>query len=101
MKNLIATALGSLLLGAGATATLTTDSVQVVDLKAEKHQILKDNVWKDVRLGETPVWDVSVVSAEEMTSAYIELANEMNAKQKDNLFEGLRDEVIKEGIKCL
>lgn len=103
--KIAATALGSLLLG--ATGTIITENVELTATKEElttqldaKHQILKDNVWKDVRLGEIPEWDISIVSAEETTSAYAELANEKDAKVIPNLFEGLTLVAEQEGVKC-
>ena len=98
MNKLLATALGSALLaGTGVIATTNNETAQ---LKEEKTIILQDNIWKSVRLGETPVWDISVVSQGEMIRAYADLANQKNAKEKANLFDGLRDKAILENVAC-
>ena len=98
MKKIIATALGSALLaGTGVIATINNETAQ---LKEEKAVILQDNVWKSVRLGEIPVWDISVVSQTEMTKAYVDLAKQKNAIEKANLFDGLRDKATLEGVTC-
>lgn len=99
VNKLLATAVGSALLGAGATATLTP-SVDTTKIQAEKHALIKDNIWKDVRLGEAPEWDISVVSSKEMTSAYAELATEMNAKQSPDLYTNLSRKAEERGLKC-
>lgn len=95
MNKLIATALGSALLSGGAVFGALGDAPD-----AQKHEILKDNIWKDVRLGEIPEWDVSVVSAKEMTDAYAELAKEMNALETENLYTNLSLKAEEQGVKC-
>ena len=98
MKKIIATALGSALLaGTGVIATINNETAQ---LKEEKAVILQDNVWKSVRLGEIPVWDISVVSQGEMIDAYANLAKQKGAVEKANLFDGLRDKAILENVAC-
>ena len=98
MKKTIATLMGAIAITGGATYGAV--SSELVDVKNEKHAILQDNIWKSVRLGETPVWDISVVSQGEMTKAYTDLANQKNAKEKANLFDGLRDKATAEGVIC-
>ncbi|MEK9207967.1 MAG: hypothetical protein AAB922_05765, partial [Patescibacteria group bacterium] len=88
MKQLATGIASAILAGTGVVATINNETVQ---LKEEKSIILQDNIWKSVRIGEIPVWDISVVSQEEMTKAYADLANQKNAKEKANLFDGLRD----------
>lgn len=98
VNKLLATAVGSALLaGTGVIATINNETAQ---LKEEKAVILQDNIWKSVRLGETPVWDISVVSQTEMVEAYADLAKQKNALKKANLFDGLRDKAVSEGITC-
>lgn len=103
--KIIATALGSLVLG--ATGTLVTENIELQAVQTElavqkdaKAVLLKSNVWKDVRLGEIPEWDISVVSSQEIGDAYIALANEKGAKVIPNLFEGLTLVAEQEGVKC-
>ena len=103
-KKTIAGILGGII-AVGGTYTLTAE--QVSDLQAEvektnqeKHLILKDNVWKSARLNEIPIWDISTVSAEEMSQAYVSKAEEVGATTNPNLFEGLKEEAIKRGINC-
>ena len=98
MKKTLATILGAVAITGGATYGAV--SSELVDVKNEKHAILQDNIWKSVRLGETPVWDISVVSQAEMVRAYADLANQKNAKEKANLFDGLRDKAVSEGVTC-
>lgn len=101
MKKTLSLILGSAILGAGATATLTTDTAQVTELQTEKSAVLKSNVWKDVRLGEIPEWDVSVVSSEEISDAYLQLATELNAKTDPNLYTALREKAVALGVSCI
>lgn len=108
MKKIIATAVGSALLSGGAI--LTTENIEITalkaqtsDLKAEKHAVLMDNVWKDVRLGIPPEYNIDVdanISIEEMTEAYSQLANEKNAKTKADLYTALREKAIEQGVEC-
>lgn len=101
MKNLLSTIIGTAVIASGATyGAITATTADLSEVKSEKHAILKDNVWKDIRLGEAPEWDISVVSAEEMSSAYVSLANEMNAKETENLYDNLRAKAIEQGIAC-
>ena len=96
MKKLLSIAVGSALLGGGAVfGALGTDVAS-----DKKHEILKDNIWKDVRLGEVPEWDISVVSAKEMTTAYAELASELNATQTTDLYANLTQKAEEQGVKC-
>lgn len=97
MKQLATGIASAILAGTGVVATINNETVQ---LKEEKSIILQDNIWKSVRIGEIPVWDVSVVSQGEMVRAYADLANQKNAKEKANLFDGLRDKAVSEGITC-
>lgn len=100
MKKLLATAIGSALLGAGTVATLTPEE-NVTTLQTEKNTLLQDNIWKDVRLGEAPEWDISVVSSKEMTDAYVAVANELNAKTDPNLYTALREKAVEMGVECI
>jgi hypothetical protein len=103
MKKTIAIAISSALLGGGAVFTSNlgaTDSVLLTAEKEAKHQVVKDNIWKDVRLGETPEWDASVVSATEMSQAYVEVAKEQGATSQPNLYEGLDQKAVEQGVKC-
>lgn len=101
MKKIIATALGSALLAGTGVVALTSDSATVAQLKEEKAIILQDNIWKDVRLGEIPEWNPDIVSAEEMTAAYVDLANKQNAKNIPNLYDGLTEKATEQGILCV
>lgn len=104
-NKIIASTIGAALLGGGTVAITENIELQAVQTelavqKDAKAVILKSNVWKDVRLGEIPEWDISVVSAEEISAAYAELANEKNAKVIPNLFDGLTLVAEQEGVKC-
>ena len=83
MKKTIITSLGSLILGATGAVALQTDTVQVTDLKVEKATILQDNVESHSRLVEPPVWDTSVATAEEISQAYIKVAEKYNVTTND------------------
>mgnify|MGYP001584234087 CR=1 FL=1 len=105
MKKTLTTIIGTAILSGGATfGTITslapTSDELVLQEKQKKEAVLKDNIWKSVRLGEIPIWDISVVSQEEMTKAYADLANQKNAIEKENLFDGLRDKATAEGVIC-
>lgn len=104
-KKIIAGILGGATL-IGGTYTLTVQDVsqltaEVAKIKEEKKVILKENIWQSARLNEIPKWDISVVSAEEMSQAYLEKAKELNAKETPNLFENLQVKTIKQGVNCL
>lgn len=101
MKKTLSLILGSAILSGGAVYGATLDTADVTTLKGEKSEILKDNIWKDVRLGEAPEWDISVVSSEEMTDAYAELATELNAKTDPNLYTALREKAVALGVSCI
>lgn len=103
-KKIIATILGGATL-IGGTYTMTVQEVsnletEIIKIQNEKNIILKNNIWKSARLNEIPEWDISVVSAEEMSQAYIEKAEEEGAKDNPNLFIGLKDKTIERGINC-
>lgn len=100
--KLIITALGSALLAGTGTLALTADSMEVTAVKTEKSAILKDNIWLSARLGEAPTLDLSVVSAEEMTAAYIATVNEKQADEKElNLLTALTDRATVLGVSCI
>ena len=104
MNKTIATILGGATL-IGGTYSFTLGEISSLQAEAdklqqEKHLILKNNVWLQARLNQIPVWNTDTVSAEEMTAAYVEKANEEGATTNPNLFEGLRDETIKQGLDC-
>ncbi len=105
MNKTLTAIIGTAVLSSGATfgaitATSDTTDQLVLQEKQKKVEVLKDNIWKSARLGEIPVWDTSVVTAEEMTKAYADLANKKNATIKANLFDGLRDKAIRENVVC-
>lgn len=103
-KKIIVAILGGATLVGGTYAVSTEESstlrTEITKIQNEKKVILKDNIWKSARLNEIPEWDISVVSAEEMTQAYIEKAEEENAKETPNLLENLQNKTIEQGINC-
>lgn len=86
--------------GATDCTKITLDSTFKTKTKAEKMTQLETKIWQDIKRNEIPELDLNIVSIEEYTQAYANLANEKNATQKDNLFEGLRDKVVEGGIEC-
>ena len=93
------------IVGAGGTYALTTEQINQMQQKMNKIQqekilILKENIWLKARLNEIPIWDIDVVSAEEMSTAYTQKANEEDATNNPNLFEGLRLKTIEKKINC-
>ena len=65
-----------------------------------KKAILKENIHLAVRLNEIPEWNISLVSAEEMSDAYIEKAKELGEITEANLWEDIRKKVEKRGEVC-
>lgn len=103
-KQGIALALGAAL-AAGGTFTLTQEEVksaheEILTLKDQKHEVLKQYVWAQARIGEVPTLDLTYVSTEEYTAAFAELATEKDAFKQDDLFKGLEDKASDEGLKC-
>ena len=103
-KKTIAGILGGII-AVGGTYTLGAKQInslqaEVDKTNQEKHLILTDNVWLQARLNQVPIWDISTVSAEEMSQAYVSKAEEVGATTNPNLFEGLKEEAIKRGINC-
>lgn len=105
IKKIIAAVLGGATL-IGGTYAITVDNIsnletELTKIKNDKQVILEDNIWKSARLNEIPNWNVNAVSVQEMSSAYVGIANNKNATTTPNLFEGLRKETIKLGINCI
>lgn len=100
-----ATAVIALAIGAGgATAAqgteLTVQKQITEQATTQKHEVLKQYIYAQARLHETPELVLSAVSSEEMTKAYIEIATEKGATNKNNLFEGLSDKAKQDGVSC-
>lgn len=103
-KKIIAGILGGATL-IGGTYTMTVQDVsnletEIIKIQNEKKVILKDNIWKSARLNEIPEWDISVVSAEEMSQAYTSIVESKNATQTSNLFFNLKEKAIEQGLNC-
>lgn len=66
--------------------------------------ILKQYVEAQVRLGEEPALDLSVVSVEQLSAAYADLANEKDVAiplgEESKLFVALHDKAVEEGLAC-
>lgn len=95
---------GAMLAGTGAVATmdaqLNAAQAEAAAASAEKQEVLKDYVYAQARLGEIPELDTSVVEPEEMSAAYIAVAQEKGATEKPNLFEGLSERAAEAGEAC-
>ena len=90
----------SVTFGANDCSKITIDGTFKAKTKAEKNSQLEQKIWQDIKRNETPDWNPSIVTAEEMTKAYADLANQKNAIEKANLFNGLRDKATAEGVIC-
>ena len=101
-KKIIIGILGGAIAVGGIVTTEQKEMLQneIIKQQQEKHIILKDNIWLQVRLNQVPVWDATIVSAEEMTSAYIAKAEEEKATSTPSLFEGLKAKTIEQGLNC-
>jgi len=97
--KLTASALLGAMLSFGATTALVPEPDVV--LKAQKHEVLKDNVWLSAQIGVPTPHDLSEVSAEEMNQAYIDVVNEKGVETPDpNLFVDLQLHAVKTGVNC-
>ena len=71
-----------------------------------KQKLLDDNVEQYTRLKEAPVWDISVVTAEEMTQAYINVSKAYNVTAEElktsggNLQLAIQGEMAKQSVLC-
>ena len=81
MKKLIATALGGALLG--GAGTLAIDASEAEKNVFIKEALLSENVELHTRLNEPPTWDASLVSAEEMSEAYADVAEKYEVTVSD------------------
>lgn len=102
---------GTLLLGGAGGATASSvfgaETIPVAEANAaqqaildDKQLILEDNIYLRVRLGELPAWDPSIVTAQEMTTAYTDLATKKDALDNENLYDGLRLQAQEAGAIC-
>lgn len=93
-----------MLAGGGAVATMDAQldaaKAEAATAGIEKAEVLKDYVYAQARLKEVPVLDLSVVDPEEMSAAYIAIAQEKGAVEKENLFEGLAAKAEEAGEAC-
>ena len=100
-SKLIATAVGSALLGAGAMFGATIQTVEPAN-----PLILKENIELHSRLNEPPVWDTSTVSSQEITDAYIKVAEKYGVTAKDitisggNLQTAIQAKLQNAGLMC-
>lgn len=104
-KSGAAAVVGAMLAGGGVAVSM---EAQVDAAKAdaaaagfEKQEVLKDYVYAQARLGEIPKLDISIVDPEEMSAAYIAIAKEKGAIQKENLFDGLAEKAVEAGEACI
>lgn len=99
LKTILASLASGALIATGATyATLET---QATDLQASKHEILKQYVYAQARIGEVPTLDLTYATPEEYAQAYVELMNEKQAPKDDpDLFNDLHAQAIKDGTAC-
>jgi len=99
MKNTIIGTLAGIALGATGTV-LTTDTVNPNPI------ILKQNVELHSRLNEPVVWDVSVVTADELSQAYIDTAEKFQITESEiyatdgNIQTAIQVELQKQGLMC-
>jgi len=101
-----ATAVIALAIGAGgATAAqgteLTVQKQLAEQATSQKHEVLKQYIYAQARLNEEPVLNTATASSEEMVAAYVAIANEKGATEKENLFEGLSDKAKQDGVSCV
>lgn len=108
METLLKTGAGVVfgaLLGATGTSALAPQrqvpTAEIVDAKSDKAAVLKQYIYAQARLNEVPELNVDTVSSEEMTKAYVEIANEKGATTNPNLFEGLSDKAKRDGVSCV
>ncbi len=87
---------GILTFGAGEIM----EDPKIVDATADKQAILRYYIDAQVRLNEIPTLDLSIISADEMSQASIDLATEKDVLTKENLFEALHDKAVEEGVAC-
>lgn len=104
MKNFLPL-IAILLITAGFYAGRTTAPETIVlgateaELLAEKKAVLKDNVELHTRLKQPVEWDISVVSAEELTEAMTAVATEYEVTAQDIIENGGNvQEAIKEKL---
>lgn len=104
-KTGAAAAVGAILAGGGAVMSMEAqvDAAQADAAAAgyEKQEVLKDYVYAQARLGELPELDTSIVDPEEMSAAYVAIAEEKGATEKPNLFEGLSEKAVEAGEACV
>jgi len=94
----ITVTLASLLLASGGTAALYTG--QVADLEADKAMVLKQYVYSQISSDRLPELDLSTVSAEEMTNAYIEVVVEPDPTEPNLFITGKKLAVQKGDYVC-
>lgn len=104
-KSGAAAVVGAMLAGGGVAVSMEAqvDAAQAEAAAAgiEKQEVLKDYVYAQARLGELPELDTSIVDPEEMSAAYIAIAEEKGATEKGNLFEGLTEKAAQAGEACV
>jgi hypothetical protein len=76
---------------------------QLVTKTIEKNEVLKDFIYSQVRLHETPTIDLTFATPTEIQQAYIDLTTEKSIVLdfKDNAFDKLRLKAINEGSACI
>ena len=99
-KTITSAVIGAVLASGGTLAIVGNDTQLLQKEREAKHLILKDNIWKDARLGEIPKWDSSIVTVGEITQAYVDKANEEGANATPNLFENLKAKALEQGLAC-
>jgi len=66
----------------------------------QKGQVLEQYVFAQVRIGEIPRLNASVVTDAEYYEAFYRQAEAKGALHKEDLFEGLRDKAVENGEAC-
>ncbi len=98
LKVLAGTLIGSTLTFGGSK--VFGGETDTAAIQSQKDALAKQYVYAQVRLNEIPTLDLSIISVDEMTKAYSDLANEKGALAKDNLFDGLHDKAVQDGVAC-
>ncbi len=86
LKVLAGTLIGSTLTFGGSK--VFGGETDTAAIQSQKDALAKQYVYAQVRLNEIPTLDLS------------DLANEKGALAKDNLFDGLHDKAVQDGVAC-
>ena len=94
--------IAAILVGASiATGGATVYYQEQLASEIQKKEVAQESyVCAQVRLDEIPTVDISKFPLNEVSDTYARIANKYNARERENLFEGIKEKVAQEDIPC-